>query len=153
MANSTMTPPLPPHKITREIPLSVEGWNILVVDDTPDNVTVIRSVLNYHGAIVHTARNGREGLAILEKICPNLILADIRMPEVDGYEIIEIIRGNPAYTNIPTIAVTAYAIDGDKERIVSAGFDGYISKPFNVMTLVKDIGRILNRIPSSRSTL
>jgi len=121
-----------------------KDWLILIVDDTPDNLTVAKAVLKFHGANVYTASSGVEALAILEQITPTVILLDIRMPTMDGWELYRAIRENPNPTvqHIPIIALTAYAMNSDRERILGMGFDGYISKPFELahfLTNIKDI--------------
>lgn len=119
-------------------------WVVLLIDDMPDNLVVAQLALKYHGAQVYTAANGQDGLDLLEQIRPTVILLDIRMPTMDGWTMFEILRGNPETRDIPVIAVTAYAMDTDRDRILDAGFDGYLSKPFNVVTFVADIADVLN---------
>lgn len=119
-------------------------WVVLLIDDMPDNLVVAQLALKYHGAQVYTAANGQDGLDLLEQIRPTVILLDIRMPTMDGWTMFEILRSNPATSDIPVIAVTAYAMDSDRERILNTGFDGYLSKPFDVVTFVADIAGVLN---------
>lgn len=116
---------------------------ILVVDDAPDNIVIARTALNFYGAHVYTATNGEEGIRLLQEILPTLILLDIRMPTMDGWTMFRKIRENPSLTAIPVIAVTAFAMDGDRDRILETGFNGYISKPFNLKTFVLEIETIL----------
>lgn len=118
---------------------SIKGWTILIVDDTPDNVTVIKTALKFHGAEVYTAHNGETGLEILQTLRPTVILLDIRMPKMDGWAMFKSIRENPEIAHTPIIAITAYAMESDKEKILSEGFDGYISKPFDIFTFVQDL--------------
>ncbi len=118
-------------------------WVVLVVDDTPDNLSIAETVLSFSGAKVHTARNGAEGLAVLERLRPTVILLDIRMPTMDGWEMYRLVRGNPETQSIPIIALTAYAMTGDKQQILSAGFDGYIAKPYEVFSLIPQIRAVL----------
>lgn len=121
------------------------GWVVLIVDDTPDNLEVARTALQFHGAQVHTATNGIEGLRKLEEIEPTVILLDIRMPKMDGWTVFRTARGNPATAHIPIIAVTAYAMDNNRDDLLRAGFDGYIAKPFDVSDFVEEIARAVNR--------
>nr|MBN1229540.1 response regulator [Anaerolineae bacterium] len=120
-----------------------KDWIILIVEDEPDNLDVSRTVLEFHGATVHTAVDGREGLILLETITPTLILLDLSMPHMDGWEMLKLIRGNPRTEPIPVVAVTAHAMSGDKERVMEAGFNGYIAKPFKFGTFLAEIKHAL----------
>lgn len=124
---------------------SSRDWIVLVVDDTPDNLMVAKTVLKFHGATVYTATNGEEGLAVLQTVTPTVILLDIRMPTMDGWTMYRAVRENPATTRIPIIAVTAYAMVSDREDILNAGFDGYISKPFDIQHFMDEIGQVIRR--------
>ena len=117
----------------------VNDWTVLIVDDEPDNLGVAQKVLSFGGAEVHVARNGLEGLAVLENLKPTFILLDLSMPEMDGWEMFERARGNDNFADVPIIALTAHAMAGDRERIEAAGFDGYIAKPFRINTFMDDI--------------
>lgn len=130
---------------------SLDQKVILVVDDTPDNLAVAKTVLMFHGATVHTATNGAEALEILRQITPNLILLDIRMPTMDGWEMFHSARNTPHLQNIPIIAVTAYAMSSDREEILRAGFDSYISKPFDITHLVDVITEVITRSAQQRT--
>jgi len=94
---------------------------------------------------VHTAMSGEEGLALLKSVRPTVLLLDIQMPRMNGWDMLKAVRAVPDHAQLPVIAVTAYAMDGDRERILAAGFDGYIAKPFNVMVIIQEIQRYLNR--------
>lgn len=121
----------------------MSDWTVLIVDDEPDNVGVAQKLLNYNGADVHVARNGLEGLAMLERVEPTFILLDLSMPEMDGWEMFEKVRGMTTLNNTPIIALTAHAMAGDKEKVISAGFDGYIAKPFRINSFLEDIQKCL----------
>jgi CheY-like chemotaxis protein len=121
------------------------GWVVLIIDDVPDNLLVLTTALKYHGAEVHTATSGEEGLALLKSLRPTVLLLDIQMPRMNGWDMLRAVRAIPDHAQLPVIAVTAYAMDGDRERILAAGFDGYIAKPFNVLVIIQEIQRYLNR--------
>lgn len=127
----------------------IKDWIVLIVDDEPDNLGVAQKVLSYGGADVHIARNGLEGLAVLENITPTFILLDLSMPEMDGWEMFDRARSNDKLANVPIIALTAHAMTGDKERIEKAGFDGYIPKPFRINSFMDDIHRCLDEFRSN----
>ena len=117
-------------------------WTILVVDDEPENINVVQLVLEFHDIRVLTATSSAEVLDLIEQVQPTLFLIDIQMPEMSGIELLEIIRKR--WPSIPAVAMTAYTMQGDRERILAAGFDGYIGKPINVMTLVDDVTAVVN---------
>ncbi len=122
----------------------INEWEVLIVDDEPDNLGVAQKVLSYGGADVHIARNGLEGLSVLEHVKPTFILLDLSMPEMDGWEMFERVRSFEGLANVPIIALTAHAMTGDKERVMNAGFDGYIAKPFRINSFLDEIHRCLN---------
>lgn len=121
----------------------LSNWKVIIVDDEPDNIGVIELVLQFHDAVVKTAESGQECLQLLESERPSMLLIDVQMPGMSGYELLEIIRKDPRWDDIPVIAITAHAMTGDDTRIISAGFDGYIPKPINVMTLIDELNTIL----------
>ena len=119
------------------------NWRVLIVDDDPDNVGVLELVLGFHNATTRIAASGIECLDMLRKETPTLLLVDIQMPGMTGYELLEHIRANAAWRDLPVVAVTAHAMRGDADRIMRAGFDGYISKPVDVASLIDDLNSIL----------
>ena len=112
---------------------------ILVVEDAPLNMKLIREILTYRGDTVFEAANGREGIDLAIEKKPDLILMDIQMPVMDGMEATQLIKANPATRHIPIVALTGYAMDGDKKRMLEAGCDGYLSKPFRIKELLQAI--------------
>jgi two-component system, cell cycle response regulator DivK len=130
----------------------VATWDVLIVDDEPDNVGVAEKVLVFNGARVRTAGDGVEGMQRLRESLPMLILLDLSMPHMDGWEMLRQIRSNPATANIVVIAVTAHAMFGDAERAIEAGFDGYITKPFRLGEFLPQIKHCL-RHPARLSQL
>jgi CheY-like chemotaxis protein len=117
----------------------VTSWAVLLVDDEPDNLEVAAETLEYHGAKVRTALNGVEAIAVLEDFNPNLIITDLSMPLMDGWVLRGKIKTMPELADIPLLALSAHAMTGDKERALAVGFDGYLTKPINIMSLVEDI--------------
>ena len=122
------------------------GWTVIVIDDEPDNVGVARKVLEFSGAKVHTSNNGEEGLALLDHVQPTFILLDLSMPVMDGWEMFKRVRSNPTTEHIPVVALTAHAMSGDRERVLAAGFDGYIAKPFRLSTFMSEILRCFREV-------
>ena len=117
--------------------LALKGTAILIADDDAEGLEVLRSIIADEGATVLTAIDAAAVLDILRTCTPDVLLIDIGMPAVDGYELLKRIRITPACRSIPAVAVTGYAYERDKQRCAEAGFDGYISKPFEVETLIQ----------------
>ena len=126
---------------------TVRGFKVLIVDDDWDNVGVMDELLTYHGADVLCASDGQQGLDLLRVFRPGLILLDLAMPEVDGWHMVEELRANPRTAHIPVVAVTALTSSDAAERIRTAGFDGFIAKPFHVAAFLREV---LFFIPKSR---
>ena len=114
-------------------------WQILLVDDEPDNLEVVAETLEFRGAVVKTAQNGKDALEILQNFEPNLILTDLSMPVMNGWEMRARIKSQAQTSSIPILALSAHAISGDSDRALEAGFDGYMTKPVKINTLVNDI--------------
>lgn len=125
------------------------GRRILVVDDEPDSIEVVKLVLSAAGAIVTEAADGRSGLEKFLFSQPGLVLTDLSMPEMDGWELLAAIRKHENGRKTPVIALTAHAMDGDKERVMGAGFDGYMDKPLTLFTLLKDLSAFVARFEHS----
>ena len=102
----------------------------------PRNLFVITAALEHDGASVRSAASGKQALALLAKAAVDLVITDIMMPEMDGYQTIAAIRGTPALANIPIVALTAKALPEDKKSVLAAGADDYLSKPVDYEVLV-----------------
>lgn len=113
------------------------GINVLYIEDNPDNMMLVKRVLETAGHNLFQAATGIDGLAIAEKEAVDLILLDINLPDVDGYEIARRLRrsAKPDLAYIPIIAITANALKGDAENALAAGCDVYMSKPINIHEL------------------
>jgi CheY-like chemotaxis protein len=119
---------------------------ILLAEDNETNIETIKELLTFEGYFVILARNGHEAIARTEEVCPDLILMDIQMPQMDGLQAIHHIRAQSQFSNIPIIALTALAMPGDRERCLAAGANEYISKPINIKTLMQTIDNQLARL-------
>ena len=104
---------------------------LLIIEDNPQNLYMMRFLLEKNGFTVYSAENGTEGVAKALHRRPDAILLDIQLPEVDGYAVAEQLRSHAELANVPIIAVTSYAMVGDRERILAAGATGYIEKPID----------------------
>ena len=113
------------------------GHKILCIEDNPDNMTLLKRVLESRGYILVEARNGLDGVAKAETEDVKLVLLDINLPDIDGYEVAHRLRAssNPNVATIPIIAITANALKGDAEKALSAGCNLYMSKPINLQEL------------------
>ena len=116
---------------------------ILVVEDTEDNRRILRDLLNASGYEVLEATDGATGVAMAIDLLPNLILMDIQLPVIDGYEATRRIKADPATRHIPIVAVTSYALAGDEAKTREAGCDGYIAKPFSPRNLLERVREFL----------
>ncbi len=116
----------------------------LVAEDNPVNRELLRELLEARGYRVFEACNGEEALALIEALRPDILLLDLGMPVLDGFATVGKIRENPRLAKLPVLAVTAYAMRGDRERILSSGFDGYLAKPIHVDALFEELNRLLS---------
>ena len=121
------------------------GELILVVEDNEKNRKLVRDVLTFKGYSIVEADNGEDGVRLAGERLPKLILMDIQLPGIDGIEALRRIRANETTRAIPIIAVTASAMDRDRQQIMAAGFDGYQSKPLNVREFLAAVAAILAR--------
>ncbi len=116
---------------------------ILVVEDNEDNLHLIMVLLQKSGFAILEARDGAEGVELAVKEKPDLILMDIGLPVLDGYEATKRIKANKETKDIPVIALTSYAMPGDKEKALNAGCDCYIEKPINPEIFVAEMEKYL----------
>jgi CheY-like chemotaxis protein len=122
-----------------------ESLSILVVEDNPLNAKLTRLVLQQEGCRVETAPNATEALEILSRFRPSVILMDLQLPGMDGFELTRRIKQDPVLDGVLVIALTAYAMKGDEDKAFAAGCDGYISKPIETRTLLSKILACLSR--------
>ena len=122
---------------------------ILYIEDNNQNFYLVNFILSKNGFEVTRAHNGKEGIDLAVQIKPNLILLDIQLPVMDGYEVARAIRKIPALALIPIIAVTSYAMTGDREKALKAGCTGYIEKPINPQIFISQINEYLAEIGDS----
>ena len=116
---------------------------ILIVEDQEDNRMIMRDVLSSAGYDLIEAVNGEDGVKLAHSERPDLILMDIQLPIIDGYEATRQIKGSTVLKSIPIIAVTSYALSGDQAKARAAGCDGYVSKPFSPRELLAKVREYL----------
>lgn len=118
---------------------------ILIVEDNPQNMKVVMMALRPHGYTLLQATDGEEALEIAVGEKPDLIIMDIQLPKVSGLEVTRRLRQMPGFSHVPIIAVTAYAMKGDREKAIEAGCDAYLSKPINTRELPGVIAAVLSQ--------
>jgi two-component system cell cycle response regulator DivK len=120
------------------------GALILIVEDNPKNLKLIRDVLQFQGYTTLEAETGEAGITLALERQPGLILMDVQLPGIDGITVAQVLKADTSTRHIPIIAMTAFAMTGDKERLLAAGFDGYISKPITIKEIPKMIESYLH---------
>ncbi len=118
---------------------------VLIAEDNSVNRELLRELLELRGYAVLEACDGREAVQMIEQVQPELLLLDIGMPAMDGFAVIRRIRENPRWAKLPVVAVTAYAMREDQQRILNSGFNGYLSKPIKASSLTQELERVLTR--------
>ncbi len=116
---------------------------ILIVEDNELNMKLFHDLLEVHGYDTLQTKDGREALAMAREHVPDLILMDIQLPEVSGLEVTRWLKADESLRKIPVIAVTAFAMKGDEEKIRSGGCEAYIAKPISVSNFIETIQRVL----------
>ncbi len=116
---------------------------ILIIEDNEQNLYLATFLLERSGFEIESARDGTEGIAMANQIKPDLVLLDIQLPEIDGYAVARALRRNPALKETPIVAVTSYAMPGDRERTIEAGCTGYIEKPINPDTFKDEVEKYI----------
>jgi two-component system cell cycle response regulator DivK len=120
---------------------------ILLIEDNEQNRYLASFLLEKRGYAVTAALDGATGVEMAGKMLPDLILLDIQLPAMDGYTVARQIRGIPSLKDTPIVAVTSYAMTGDREKTIAAGCNGYIEKPINPETFGDEIARFLKDAP------
>jgi DNA-binding NarL/FixJ family response regulator len=125
---------------------------LLLVDDEPGLREAVQAYLEDSGFDVHVASNAKEGWELLQQVSPDLVISDIMMPQVDGYQFLQQLRDDPRYQAMPVIFLTARGMTSDRIQGYQAGCDAYLSKPFDPDELVAIVGNLLKRQATSRAS-
>jgi CheY-like chemotaxis protein len=118
---------------------------IVYIEDNEQNLYLVRFTLEKHGYLVFSATDGQEGVELAGRVVPDMILLDIQLPRMDGYAVARQLRTNSDLASIPIVAVTSYAMAGDRDKALEAGCTGYIEKPINPDTFMQQIEQFLVR--------
>jgi CheY-like chemotaxis protein len=116
---------------------------VLIVEDNEDNRIVYSTMLRHFGFAVDEAENGAEGILKARSNLPDVILMDIAIPLVDGWEAVQRLKKDPTTAHIPIVALTAHAMPADRERAIQVGCDGYLAKPCEPRAVVEEVKRLL----------
>jgi len=116
---------------------------VLLIEDNEQNVYLMKFLLNAHNLDVTVARDGHEGIGMAETLLPDIILLDIQLPTMTGHDVARLLRKDDRFHDVPIIAVTSYAMPGDREAAIAAGCNGYIEKPINPDTFIQQLSEYL----------
>lgn len=122
---------------------------VLLIEDNEQNRYLATFLLERSGFTVASAADGLSGVKLARRLIPDLILLDIQLPTLDGHAVARLLRADETLCRIPIVAVTSYAMAGDRERCLEAGCNGYIEKPINPQTFIQEISAYLGAVPSS----
>ena len=125
--------------------MSQNGKTVLLVEDNEDNRIVYSTILQHFGYTVSEALNGEEGIAKAREEQPDLILMDISIPIIDGWEATQVLKRDPATRDIPIIALTAHALASDRDKALEVGCDSYLAKPCEPKQVVSEVSRFIGR--------
>jgi CheY-like chemotaxis protein len=125
--------------------MSIGGKKVLLVEDNEDNRIVYSTILQHFGYIVMEALNGEEGIAKARAERPDLILMDISIPVIDGWEATQVLKRDPETRGIPIIALTAHALASDREKAMEVGCDSYLAKPCEPKAVVSEVEKFIGK--------
>ncbi|HLY27958.1 MAG TPA: response regulator [Aggregatilineales bacterium] len=120
------------------------NWKVILVDDEPDSLKLVHDMLTASGVEVFDAANGSQGLSLLEKVQPTMVIVDLSMPHPDGWDLLQKLRSNPTLKQTPVVAITAYYSDEVERRAQEAGFSAFVRKPIRVKTFLNVLTSVLN---------
>ena len=116
---------------------------VLLIEDNPVSLQMTRRLLANHGYTVLTAEEPARGIALVRQRRPDLVICDLQLPALNGFEVLELLRQDPSCSHIPVLAVTAFSAPGDEVRALAAGFCGYIRKPIEPKEFVRRVDELL----------
>ena len=122
---------------------------VLIIEDNEQNLYLMKYLLESRGYRTRTARDGPEGIAAARTEAPDVILLDIQLPSMSGHEVARTLKADPSVSAIPIVAVTSYAMPGDREEVMAAGCTGYIEKPIDPDAFIGEMESFVNRVPAA----
>lgn len=122
--------------------IDLTQWKVVLVDDDPDSLNLMHDIFALRGAEVYHATDGEQGLALMEKVTPKLIVMDLAMPKLDGWALLMRVRANPRLASVPVVAVTAYYSANVADQALQAGFDAFVPKPIKATVLMEQLERL-----------
>jgi CheY-like chemotaxis protein len=128
-----------------QVTMMAPAPTVLLIEDNDDNLRIYSTILSYAGYHVLEATDGEAGLATARSGQPDLILMDVSIPKIDGWEVTRLLKSDPATSSIPVVALTAHALASDRQRAVEIGFDGYIPKPAEPRLVLAEVERRLGK--------
>lgn len=123
--------------------------SMLIIEDNERNMRLMRLLLRPHGYQLHEATSGQEALDLLRTVAPDIILVDIQLPDIDGLEITRRVRQDARFLTTPIVALTAYAMPGDREMFLRAGCSGYVPKPIDTRAFPAVVASYLEMVPEA----
>lgn len=118
---------------------------VLIIEDNPNNMLLIRDILESHGHTIYEAGCGMDGVFMARELVPDFIILDIQLPDINGDEVLVHIRADSTTHSIPVVAMTSFAMAGDREKLLRAGCDGYIEKPIDPINVMNQIRAVVER--------
>jgi CheY-like chemotaxis protein len=125
--------------------MNASDWKILVVEDTDDDLAMVSKILGFHGIQVYSARDGAQCLDMLYEVQPDLVIMDLAMPGMDGWQTLAAIRSDAHFATLPVVAATAYYNTDMGDEAQNAGFDAYFEKPLNPRSLVQHLSTLIKQ--------
>lgn len=123
--------------------MSLESWKVLIVEDDGDSLDGIQGIFRYYNIESYGASSAEEALTLLETVTPSLAILDLALPEIDGWELLSLIRRDPVVGRIPVVAVTAFHSANVARQAIDAGFNAYFPKPIDATSFVPELRRVL----------
>lgn len=124
--------------------MEMHNWQALVIEDEADSAEVVARILKFHRINYDVAGSAEDALAQIQQKIPTLLIVDLALPGMDGWEFLRTVRDNPATANIPAVAVTAYHSTNVAQKAIEAGFDAYFPKPIEATSFVRELERLLS---------
>src|SRR5258705_11786345 len=122
----------------------MNNWNVLVVEDEVDSAEVVTRILTYHKIPYRAAGSAEEAMALMGEAMPNLLIVDLALPGMDGWDFVKTIHANPGTASLPAVAATAFHSLDVAEKAIQAGFSAYFSKPVEATSFVRELERVMS---------